>query len=571
MRPPPALTKAGSRNDSGNNNNNNNSSSSTGVAPLSPPLTPHPPMRFPHMPFIPHFLLAAQAQAQYNPLLAAEQIQKLVQVQLHQAAAAVNAAQQQQQQLENGSPEKRKQDSPFKHPVDEEDLLKKPSETGDVLKTDDLKRREEEMLEDEMKEEEEKEKSAAAASAAANSDKKEDSNMAPFHVQARLAMMRILSNANNANVQSDGSSSGGGPCDYSCQHNCGKSFSSFMDLFSHQESCPDKDKLNNSSFGEDWNQNNSVHYEESLNSEGGCDQDSQDGMNSRLSNGTSPAQRTAEEERKVRVRTLISEEQLSVLKTFYKVNPRPKREELERIASQIGHPFKVVKVWFQNSRARDRREGKPPGNPLGVMPFLSGSAAGQLLNVGRQINSADFMANSSGGVNNNQPASQQQFMAALQAGVFPRLPMLPGLAKAANGFSDGDQGTDANRADDTKSPASTTGGDSDCPEIQPLDLSNKSSSPSVSPVSSLNRSSPPPIMDQAMRMRFPFAFPPAGFGPVGFPGAIPPAAPGDIYRFQEEFDSLATGEEEGSFPCSKCDKTFNKKSSLQRHKFEHSG
>ena len=55
------------------------------------------------------------------------------------------------------------------------------------------------------------------------------------------------------------------------------------------------------------------------------------------------------------MRTLISEEQLGVLKTFYIVNPRPKREELENIAAKIGHPFKVVKVWFQNARARDRR------------------------------------------------------------------------------------------------------------------------------------------------------------------------------------------------------------------------
>ena len=81
-----------------------------------------------------------------------------------------------------------------------------------------------------------------------------------------------------------------------------------------------------------------------------------------------------QDDRKVRVRTLISEEQLIVLKTHYQLNPRPKREELEAIASKIGHPFKVVKVWFQNSRARDRREGKHLPHlpfPNGHTPFLN--------------------------------------------------------------------------------------------------------------------------------------------------------------------------------------------------------
>ena len=65
-----------------------------------------------------------------------------------------------------------------------------------------------------------------------------------------------------------------------------------------------------------------------------------------------------QEDRKVRQRTLISEEQSLILKSHYQMNPRPKREELDAIARKIGHPFKVVKVWFQNARARDRREGK---------------------------------------------------------------------------------------------------------------------------------------------------------------------------------------------------------------------
>ena len=48
--------------------------------------------------------------------------------------------------------------------------------------------------------------------------------------------------------------------------------------------------------------------------------------------------------------------QVTILKSFYALNPKPRREELQQIADNIGHPFKVIKVWFQNTRARDRKE-----------------------------------------------------------------------------------------------------------------------------------------------------------------------------------------------------------------------
>ncbi|XP_024084929.1 zinc finger protein 1-like isoform X3 [Cimex lectularius] len=62
--------------------------------------------------------------------------------------------------------------------------------------------------------------------------------------------------------------------------------------------------------------------------------------------------------RKARVRSQIAEEQLMILKSHYSINPRPKREELARIAERVGFPVRVVQVWFQNNRARDRREGR---------------------------------------------------------------------------------------------------------------------------------------------------------------------------------------------------------------------
>ncbi len=64
-------------------------------------------------------------------------------------------------------------------------------------------------------------------------------------------------------------------------------------------------------------------------------------------------------DRKIRVRSMISEEQVQVLKAFYQTNPRPNKFHLDRLAQTVGFPKRVVQVWFQNMRARDRRKGRP--------------------------------------------------------------------------------------------------------------------------------------------------------------------------------------------------------------------
>lgn len=48
--------------------------------------------------------------------------------------------------------------------------------------------------------------------------------------------------------------------------------------------------------------------------------------------------------RRVRSRSLIDDEQLAVLKRYYAVNPRPKKEEISMIASLLNFPTRVVQV-----------------------------------------------------------------------------------------------------------------------------------------------------------------------------------------------------------------------------------
>ena len=80
--------------------------------------------------------------------------------------------------------------------------------------------------------------------------------------------------------------------------------------------------------------------------------------------------------KKSRVRTTISDDQASILKQCFAVNEKPTRAELAQIAEKIGHPFKVVKVWFQNTRARDRREGRHSvGSTVSPSPSSSSTAS----------------------------------------------------------------------------------------------------------------------------------------------------------------------------------------------------
>ena len=366
--------------------------------PLSPPLTPLPPnsARFPPSMVLPpqssfnpaanlHQLLLA---AQCNPFLknpvptmspfmspeVMENVQKILQLR------------QQQQQLLNPDLQKSdKESSDWVETDDENDTTNKPASVESSplsssnnnnnsnkstfversSKSDEELKREEEMLEDEMKEEEdetseeEKKQMDLADSLRAVFMKKflEDfTNKSASGVKEMMANPLSLTNPLNQ----DGKlfQAGEIPCKYSC----GKMFTSMMDLFQHQDgNCAKMLMLN----CEDNEKDNVVTDDDMLSENG--DQDSQDDLNTSGNNSSVGG------ERKVRVRTLISDEQLVVLRAFYMINPRPKREELEKVAAKIGHPFKVVKVWFQNSRARDRREGKPMSHQSSILGHPSPS------------------------------------------------------------------------------------------------------------------------------------------------------------------------------------------------------
>uniref|UniRef100_A0A3B5B7B6 Homeobox domain-containing protein n=1 Tax=Stegastes partitus TaxID=144197 RepID=A0A3B5B7B6_9TELE len=56
-----------------------------------------------------------------------------------------------------------------------------------------------------------------------------------------------------------------------------------------------------------------------------------------------------------RSRTIIQAEQLDILYGCYFKDPNPGKHEFEQISEWVHLPKKVVQIWFQNMRARERK------------------------------------------------------------------------------------------------------------------------------------------------------------------------------------------------------------------------
>lgn len=65
--------------------------------------------------------------------------------------------------------------------------------------------------------------------------------------------------------------------------------------------------------------------------------------------------RDADQPKDKRLRTTISPEQLEYLYQKYQIESNPSRKMLENIANEVGLKKRVVQVWFQNTRARERK------------------------------------------------------------------------------------------------------------------------------------------------------------------------------------------------------------------------
>lgn len=88
-----------------------------------------------------------------------------------------------------------------------------------------------------------------------------------------------------------------------------------------------------------------------------------------------------------RVRTTFTEDQLSVLQANFQIDSNPDGQDLERIAALTGLSKRVTQVWFQNSRARQKKymsksarsggggSGQSPNLMLSLRPGTGASGA----------------------------------------------------------------------------------------------------------------------------------------------------------------------------------------------------
>ena len=56
-----------------------------------------------------------------------------------------------------------------------------------------------------------------------------------------------------------------------------------------------------------------------------------------------------------RVRTVLTEKQLSILKSCYNANPRPDALMKEQMVEMTCLSPRVIRVWFQNKRCKDKK------------------------------------------------------------------------------------------------------------------------------------------------------------------------------------------------------------------------
>lgn len=73
------------------------------------------------------------------------------------------------------------------------------------------------------------------------------------------------------------------------------------------------------------------------------------------SNGPSALQQQQQQQRTKRMRTSFKHHQLRTMKSYFAINQNPDAKDLKQLAQKTGLSKRVLQVWFQNARAKWRR------------------------------------------------------------------------------------------------------------------------------------------------------------------------------------------------------------------------
>uniref|UniRef100_A0A1B6C531 Zinc finger protein 1 n=2 Tax=Clastoptera arizonana TaxID=38151 RepID=A0A1B6C531_9HEMI len=286
--------------------------------------------------------------------------------------------------------------------------------------------------------------------------------------------------------------------------------------------------------------------------------------------------------RKVRVRSQISEDQVIILKQHYTINPRPKREELSKIADRVSLPVRVVQVWFQNNRARDRREGRLVQIPYvpnpscfpstALVPFGSGSYSSESppILTEQPLDLSTKKSQNSSPVSSPQRSDSDDY-GAVNLSQKSSLFVLPSLQLPQISQSP----TDSSRlarilAQPPVLRFQPNGTGVSLAPMERLFYTNSEIQASRSPLPATTLhhnggSCPSPGSDKRLWKRK-YIYNSELTQEVEDSGVSShdPEEMAKRYKMME-------AEPEGQFICDQCDKAFSKQSSLARHKYEHSG
>lgn len=98
--------------------------------------------------------------------------------------------------------------------------------------------------------------------------------------------------------------------------------------------------------------NNSLHHNEASNSDS-SESGSNKGREGSGRGGGST--KVSSDGKPTRVRTVLNEKQLHTLRTCYSANPRPDALMKEQLVEMTGLSPRVIRVWFQNKRCKDKK------------------------------------------------------------------------------------------------------------------------------------------------------------------------------------------------------------------------
>uniref|UniRef100_A0A2K6VIS9 Homeobox domain-containing protein n=2 Tax=Onchocerca TaxID=6281 RepID=A0A2K6VIS9_ONCVO len=107
---------------------------------------------------------------------------------------------------------------------------------------------------------------------------------------------------------------------------------------------------------------NNIEQPSSIKTEiyGGEDEDNWDGstltsLDNQMSNTPPLSLRSPKSDESTRVRTVLNEKQLMTLKACYAANARPDAMMKEHLVEMTGLSPRVIRVWFQNKRCKDKK------------------------------------------------------------------------------------------------------------------------------------------------------------------------------------------------------------------------